>query len=560
MRVGSCVLLSSLAASLLSGRGPAVAAGITKPSAVVCTAIKTAAQLQAMQNNLAGVYCLANDIDAGSIANFAPIGAAPPYFTGRLYGNGHAIRNLTITSSGAEAGLFGKVLDGLIQNLGLINVKITTANGNLVGALAGAILGGNGSTVERVYATGKVTCTNVGCFVGGLAGDIVNNVTIADAWSSVDVVGNGYAGGLVGVSGGAQFIRSYATGHVRCTGANCSAAGGLVAYLFGTVTESYAAGPLTAGANTHVGGLVGDNYGGLLRAYATGPVSGGTGAYAGSLVGFQSGGEITEVYGAGKVTGAGAFLGGLVGGFTGAPTVTNAYWDMTTTGQPTSAAGTGMTTAQLRGALPNGFGSAWGLTKNLSYPFLNNPDGFTSPLATLVRAARIFTFLPISQLDLSQYSSTPAHAAAASQAAAYTMIARAIGNTEGVAALKNAKINTYWNDTVQNAHWTGTVVPYATLGSLVTLGNATLNNTNVLGVLKQQKLVLLRGSYTPTGGGTATHWMLGTLYTPGLVIANDPWTGSQVAINSATKTVVSPTSFPLKNFKVNAYQSVTVNN
>ena len=44
------------------------------PKVVTCTQIKTAAQLQAIKNNLKGTYCLANDIDAGSIANFIPIG------------------------------------------------------------------------------------------------------------------------------------------------------------------------------------------------------------------------------------------------------------------------------------------------------------------------------------------------------------------------------------------------------------------------------------------------------------------------------------------------------
>jgi hypothetical protein len=45
----------------------------------------------------------------------------------------------------------------------------------------------------------------------------------------------------------------------------------------------------------------------------------------------------------------------------------------------------------------------------------------------------------------------------------------------------------------------------------------------------------------------------------GTVLANDPWTGTQVEINPATKKVVTPANFPLKNFTVDGYQPVIVN-
>jgi hypothetical protein len=69
------------------------------PRLVACTWIRTVNQLQAMRNNLGGTYCLANDIDASSKANFIPVGTAAAPFTGRFYGHGHVIRNLTITGA-----------------------------------------------------------------------------------------------------------------------------------------------------------------------------------------------------------------------------------------------------------------------------------------------------------------------------------------------------------------------------------------------------------------------------------------------------------------------------
>jgi hypothetical protein len=92
----------------------------------------------------------------------------------------------------------------------------------------------------------------------------------------------------------------------------------------------------------------------------------------------------------------------------------------------------------------------------------------------------------------------------------------------------------------------------------------TLNASNVIGQMNLQKLVILRGSYAKPGGGTATHYLLATLYTKigasvQAVVAHDPWSGTQIEIDPASKTVVFPANFPLKNFKVNGYQSVTIN-
>ena len=95
---------------------------------VGCTSVSTAAQLQAIKKNPSGSYCITADINAGSIRNFQPIGAVSPYFTGRIYGNGHVIRNLKISdTTNYYVGMVGLVSGGLIQDLGLVNVDI---NGN----------------------------------------------------------------------------------------------------------------------------------------------------------------------------------------------------------------------------------------------------------------------------------------------------------------------------------------------------------------------------------------------------------------------------------------------
>src|SRR5262245_41498019 len=72
-----------------------------------CIAITNVNQLSAMRNNLTGNFCLANDIDASTKPNFAPIGNFITPFTGKLDGRGHVIRNLRIRTSQQQVGLFG---------------------------------------------------------------------------------------------------------------------------------------------------------------------------------------------------------------------------------------------------------------------------------------------------------------------------------------------------------------------------------------------------------------------------------------------------------------------
>ena len=228
-----------------------------------------------------------------------------------------------------------------------------------------------------------------------------------------------------------------------------------------------------------------------------------------------------------------------------------------TTGQATSAGGTGQTTAQLRAALPSGFDDTiWGITPNLSYPFLIAPDiDFVSPLATLVRSNRVFTFLPISQFDESQYSTPPADPNLTALATVYTMIARAIGITRWRPTTDDVAIDRYfWDEATQKARWRGPVKNYATLGPMTAISSRTpIEVANVIGVMDAEQLVILHGTYQPEGGAKVRHWMLGTLYTtdsgstPNAVIAHDPYTGQQVTIDLATKKVVSPANFPLTN-------------
>jgi hypothetical protein len=553
--IGAVLLAIVAAAQDARAAEPNVGAHI-----VSCIPIHTATQLQAMQNDLTATYCLANDIDASSIARFVPVGDEATPFTGSLFGNDHIIRNLRIKdSTHKRVGLFGQFSGGSLRDVNLANVSIeASAESASVGGLAGFA----SSPISHVSVTGKVSCSDFSCNAGGIAGEM--RAPLALSWSSAEVTGGFQAGGVAAFYTG-DVSDSFATGNVNLTSVD-GPAGGLLGQGSGAVTRSFATGNVSApGFGTSVGGLIGSSNGSIRQSFATGRVTGGPVSSVGGLLGVVgTTANVNECYAVGPVaSGPSSKLGGLVGVASGS--VLNSYWDVNTSGQMTSAGGTGLSTAQLRSTLPVGFDPAtWAINRALSYPFLDDADlVFNASLATLVVAKKVYAFLPIGQRDVSQYRRKPLHANQASLAAVYAMLARAVGTTQQADALQSSTIDTFWNDRTQTTTFAGPIVEHAALGPLVEL-TGQIGNGNVTGALKQRHLVILRGSFMQANGRTATHWMLATLYTRnndnslGPVIANDPWTGQQVEIDPVTKRVIAPSDFPLANFKVNGLRTVTV--
>ena len=167
-------------------------------------------------------------------------------FKGDFKGNNHVISNLTINTTEDYVGLFGAVLGGSIDSVGLENCEVS--GGGYVGGLAGAIEGGS---ITNSYATGSVKGTD-------------------------------YVGGLVGFCSGSSITNSYATGRVTGYSAVGGLAGGIID---GSITNSYSTGSVTG--TDYVGGLVGGTEGGsITNSYATGSVKGTD--YVGGLVGLAA--------------------------------------------------------------------------------------------------------------------------------------------------------------------------------------------------------------------------------------------------------------------------------
>lgn len=350
-------------------------------------------------------YTTTDDITVG----MEPIGDYSSFaaFTGMFDGQRHTIADLTIKRPAmSEVGLFNAE-NSIIRNIDLRNVSIT--GGTNVGGVAGIVAD---TIVENITISGSVTGTqNAGGVIGdiifsditaieadvtvravsqpnrrrfdlirigGLAGNITEsslsdvesrgNISVAQEADSPDQVA-----GLLGQANAVTVTRAVTSGSVTVP-QEANDIGGLIGYSDAVtpsgseteVSQSYAAGDITAPEATNVGGFIGYNGGAsgdqkpitIADTYATGAVSGKSNV--GGLIGDNSEAagtvEVRRSYAVGAVsaTGSDPAVGGVIGTNEGGASVINCYWDNTASGtQQNSSAGlpdeNGLMTANMQG-------------------------------------------------------------------------------------------------------------------------------------------------------------------------------------------------------------------
>ncbi|MEN6306571.1 MAG: GLUG motif-containing protein, partial [Anaerohalosphaeraceae bacterium] len=249
-------------------------------------------------------FILMADIDMSFYVDiqYNIIGNSTTKFTGSFDGNGHIIRNLTYIKEGVAdcVGLFGRIENASIKNLGLIDVVFYSGSGNV-----GGLVGWNDSgTLKNCYVTGVIRGTG---HIGGLIGRN-NTGSLTACCTLATVTGTSIVGGLIGGNYSGSILNCYA---------NCS----------------------IHGTGNYIGGLTGYNSKGTLAAcYASG-IFDNTGSYVGGLAGWNSADAIVsscfwDTQTSGKDKGVG---GGSSGGMTGKTTAemqtlstfTSSGWDFT---------------------------------------------------------------------------------------------------------------------------------------------------------------------------------------------------------------------------------------
>ena len=280
--------------------------------------ISTLEELNAIRNNLAGTsyktdeeeitagcpvdgckgYELEKDLDFQDAASYRdgnvneewtmpgregwqPIGDDSNSFSSTFKGNNHTISNLSINrEEGDYIGLFAMINNSaLIDGIDLykVNIKGNDHVGALVGKNAGGTIknssvSGDNNTTSTVVGTGQK--------VGGLVGINDNRTELNPITVTVGKVIN-------------SFADVHVIGVIPDSGDDGSSVGGLIGINKGIISNSYAAGNVSA--NKNVGGLVGRHEGGeITNSYATGTTTGTS--YVGGLAGLNSSGNIMHSY------------------------------------------------------------------------------------------------------------------------------------------------------------------------------------------------------------------------------------------------------------------------
>ncbi len=265
---------------------------------------------------------------------WVPIGDSDSPFTGTYDGRWFSINDLFISSAGNQPkGLFGQVDGARIERVWLRDIDITSTTQTPTGGLVGQVDGS--SEILDSDVRGRVEAR---LSFGGLVGLVFGDALIERCQSHVDVVG--YDSDIVDIA----------------------RAGGLVGNMLGgEIVESFSISSVSA--DDLVGGLVGEIAGGLKeisirRSYSRGEVDGNTN------------------------------VGGLIGSSAGQTLVADSFWDTVTSGQETSAGGTGKTPDEMTDIAtftdtetegldePWNFDGLWHMLEHVAdgYPFLRSWD------------------------------------------------------------------------------------------------------------------------------------------------------------------------------------------
>ena len=171
-----------------------------------------------------GAYAvLTADIDLNN-EPWTPIGPdRDSAYTGTFDGQGHTVRNLSVTGNFNRAGLFGCVKDGTIRKLTVAGSVSCTANQGWCGGIAGYAMD---ETIENCASLCTVSCTGIDARVGGIVGLVDYNsrtLIIRDCYNIGKITGrsdngSGDAGGICGFYMNGKISNCYNVGEITGSG------------------------------------------------------------------------------------------------------------------------------------------------------------------------------------------------------------------------------------------------------------------------------------------------------------------------------------------------------
>ncbi|WP_459774158.1 beta strand repeat-containing protein [Asaia astilbis] len=501
----------------------------------------------------------------GSVHNIGMVGGSVTginsdnglIYVGGLVGyNSGTINNAyttgTVSGSNYVGGLVG-------ENGGTISIAHATGNVSGTGShsVVGGLVGGNFSTISDAYATGNIS-NAFESIIGGLVG--VNFGTISNAHAIGSVTGAGTSslvGGLVGGNAG-LITDAYATGNVTGTGTGTGTGtdiftssevrnivGGLVGTNLGPITSSYASGNVKAeGVGGIAGGLVGysgynEKIKGLTKSvYATGNVS--ADRVAGGLIGVSFS-DITDAYATGAVSSlnSGGYAGGLIGGYAQG-TITNAYWDKTTSGAAVGIAITqdGQTSPLVTGLTTN----EWS-TKG---PLVSGSENTFSNTAAWIAGSPYPVLSALPYIVIRANSATQVYGSSVINASGITYTdqtgADASGKVDGVITWQNAVLSPTSNADSKGAiYGTGATA----VGYQVTYAPTVVNSGININTITRAPLTISASNQSGVYGQTPA--LGSTAFTTSGLLNEDRVTGVTLATDATAESPVGSYALSVSN-------------
>ena len=272
-------LLSAILTCAVLAAGFSPAALAAEPDREGWTAVSSAEELAAINNDLSGKYYLTDNIDLTG-TSWTPIGTANyKLFTGKFDGGGHVIKGLTVKLNyGTQrnvrygAGLFGFTSGAEIKNVSVIDASVS--NEGKADASVGILVGC------------ALTTTIVNCYTSGEA---VNNCT----YGAGGIVGSTFGtGSSSGTDGGAYILRCASSADVSST---VSMVGGIVGNTCVPVEECYFTGDVSSSSSC-AGGIAGRTTSTVRYCWSSGSVAGKQNGANGGVAGLVGSGSASTSY------------------------------------------------------------------------------------------------------------------------------------------------------------------------------------------------------------------------------------------------------------------------
>lgn len=229
------------------------------------TAITTAQEFYNLATGVVSLsekYYLANDID---FTGFTWTWVSSKSFTGQLDGNFKSIKNLTIVSNEARAGIWYSINGATIKNITFDNVSISSTAGTRAGIIAAEAVN-NKVTLTNIVVKNSSVIGNASNGVGSLVGYLhnhadVSNITVLDTNLKNGTQATGGLFGRLGDSSASWVINvsDVYMNNVKVEGT--ARVGGLFGETNGnvviTLNRALLSNMIITGSGTHVAGISG---------------------------------------------------------------------------------------------------------------------------------------------------------------------------------------------------------------------------------------------------------------------------------------------------------------